>query len=146
MVGTEGNLEQLLVKARFEEAKRRELAANRTLQSLKKPAGNPPQGPAKKPAGTSTTPNTTETSTWTERGNWSCYKCGGAGHIARYCPDPRRPKGDREAHGRKGNSVACVSPAEKRDDPAEELRRELHKAELAAAAKESYVVWGLDRQ
>ena len=134
VVGTDGNLEQLLVKARFEEAKRRELAANRTLQSYKKPAGNPPQGPAKKPAGTSTTPNTTETSTRTKRGNWSCYKCGGAGHIARYCPDPRRPKGDREAHGRKGNSVARVSPAEKRDDPAErveELRREL-KAELAA--------------
>ena len=53
---------------------------------------------------------------------------------------PRRPKGDREDHGRKGNSVARVSPAEKRDDPAgrvEELRRELHKAELAAAAKET---------
>ena len=36
--------------------------------------------------------------------------------------------------------MARVLPAEKRDDPAErveELRRELHKAELAAATKET---------
>ena len=41
--GTDGTFEQLLVKARFEEAKKRELNALRATQPPKKPASNHPQ-------------------------------------------------------------------------------------------------------
>ena len=40
VISTDRNLKQLLVKARFEEAKSKELAALRNCSSLRKPEGN----------------------------------------------------------------------------------------------------------
>ena len=131
VVETEGNLDQLLVKARFEEAKRNELATT------------PP--PRKLVAGQSVTPSlkSTHKTTSANAGQLKsaprtkgCFNCGLPGHIARFCSYPEQQK-DQEACGRKWLSVACVepegtstlSPKEKVED----LRRKLHEAELAAA-------------
>ncbi len=56
------------------------------------------------------------------------------GHLARECPYAKQQsKGDREARGRKEHSVAHVMPAEEGSlKKIEELRHELHEAELAA--------------
>jgi hypothetical protein len=55
-----------------------------------------------------------------------------AGHMARYCRYPRQPK---EAHGRKGPSVANVRSADKPlQEKIVELKKELHDAEVKAAA------------
>ena len=40
VVGTDGNLEQLLVKARFEETKRKELMTNKSAPPARKPRSN----------------------------------------------------------------------------------------------------------
>ena len=60
VVGTEGNLEQLLLKARFEEAKRKELAAIKTNPLPKKPVPSqsvpPPQRSAPSPQRTTPSP------------------------------------------------------------------------------------------
>ena len=98
------NLDQLLVKVRFEEAKRNELA---TLKAT------PP--PRKLVTGQSVTPSlkSTHKTTSANAGQLKsapktkgCFNCGLPGHITCY---PELQK-DQEAHGNKGLSVACVEP------------------------------------
>ena len=143
VVGTDGNIEQLLVKARFEEAKRKELATVRSTPQPKRPVTS--QNGTAPPRSTPNTPNTTPSSASQQKSNSKpkgCFNCGMQGHFLRTCPYPRQQK-DREASGRKETSVACVEPT--RNPPSggeptlslaekvEDLRRKLYEAELAAA-------------
>ena len=141
VVGTEGNFEQLLVKARFEEAKKKELTAMKEAVPRWKPGGGtspstpsrnnqrsgPPGAEGNRPEnrgpsrGEPQRPNQ-------DRGNverWPrrlyCHNCGMSGHLKRDCRY-RYPRNDGKAHGRKdhGNEargrkdppVANVSRAE----------------------------------
>ena len=54
VVGTEGNIEQLLVKARLEEAKQTELATVRTVSPPKKPIVSPSEATPPKSTSSST--------------------------------------------------------------------------------------------
>jgi hypothetical protein len=135
VVGTDGNLEQLLVKARFEEAKKRELAASKTTPPPKKSSITPHQSaPAKSTASAAQANSGTQK---LDPKSKACFNCGMHDHLQRSCPYPRRQKTDREAHGRnKASSVARVEQGAtplSPDELVEKLRRKLHEAELAAA-------------
>jgi hypothetical protein len=104
VVGTEGNPEQLLLKARFEEAKKRELALPLSTRSHHLVVGkNPSQEVIKLPFLI-----------------MEAVLTNAAGvHMARYCRYPRQPK-EKEAHGRKRPSVVNVRSAPRGDCGAEE--------------------------
>ena len=88
VVGAEGNMEQLLIKARFEEAKRKDLAMVATSHSQKRYKGGEYEA----------TPISQAVTTGTEnKGKWSgrmdtvmknCFNCGLASHLVRDCPYP----------------------------------------------------------
>ena len=135
VVGMEGNLEQLLMKARFEEAKKRELAAcSRATFPPKKSTENLPQGSPKD------TPPITPSTSKAERSR-GCFNCGRAGHIARACPHPQQKKNEEtQVKSTKVHSVACVSEAavvntKTAEKKIEDLRQELREAEIVAAAQ-----------
>ena len=114
VAGMEGNFEQLLVKARFEEAKRRDITRpnfpkppfqNRYRGQFKSGSDAKPEGSVAKPSGTQRQ----------GQSDIKCYTCGVFGHISRNCPRNRRT-GSEEAHGkpmqnppnRLGTQVAAV--------------------------------------
>ena len=133
VVGTEGKLEQLVMKARFEEAKKRELSTSRTAPLPRSDSCTPP----------SSTQRNVPPISVSDPKSKTCYNCGLKGHMARSCPYPRQQKADKEARGRKDTSVACVETgtqggtSQTPEEKIEELRRKLHEAELAAAVGEA---------
>ena len=100
LIGVEGGLDELILKARFEEAKSQELTQERARDhKLTKPTEGtslssipPTTGPA-----TSTRPPSGITGPRTTRVR--CYNCGMEGHVARFCPYPRRSRWEDEARG-----------------------------------------------
>ena len=107
LVGVEGDLDTLLVKARFEEAKQKSFGGNVATAS---PVGaNTGRTTPRKPLGTQDggKPSNREppgNSPHRSMGPIRCYGCGGAGHMARNCPLKGRG-GPTEA---KGHKVATV--------------------------------------
>ena len=112
IVGIEGSMDELILKARFEEAKTKEFAATRTSVPF---ARRPPASHGD--AVTSSTPSPTRTS-WKakpnipaeercgpdpaksgRRGNRKCFNCGLKGHLARACTYRKPARADQEAHG-----------------------------------------------
>ena len=133
VVGTEGNLDQILVKARFEEAKARELALTRGNQVPKKPQEN---STSKTPSRDVNPKPTTSKGDWKDR---TCHNCGLKGHLMRACPYPRQTKGDQEAGGKRPQASLkrmATEPSQGGDE-IEELRRKLHEAELAKAVTDA---------
>ena len=96
----ERNLEELLVKAWFEEAKKRELAAIKVTTPQKKPAEPPSQTTT-----SNSVPKTTPTNAGTAKTDKSC---GMQGHIARSCPYSRQRKSDQKAHGPRVSSLTNI--------------------------------------
>ena len=111
-MGVEGSMDELILKARFEEAKAKELAAIRTSVPLTRrllaPHGD---------AVTTLTPSSTRTS-WkvkpdvpaeerygsdpvksSRSKSRKCFNCGLEGHLARACTYRKPAWSDREAHG-----------------------------------------------
>ena len=108
VVGTDGTLDQLLVKARFEEAKSRELAA--VFPSAQKKPGNTAPLVPPAPSGSSSKdpvkpPQSAAGGPKTDR---KCFNCGLGGHLAASCPYPKPSRRDKEARGQGPNSVATV--------------------------------------
>ena len=79
VVGTDGNLEQLLVKARFEEAKKRELTKNKATPPPKKPSAVPNQPAPAKNTSKSTSNNSSTQKT--DLKSKACFNCGMQGHL-----------------------------------------------------------------
>ena len=120
MVGHEGNLDQLLLKARFEEAKRKGLACQRSVPLVKRllPGGTK----VSQSWHPSVQPGTTKISgAGMERaGNRpaqggankfqkrKCFNCGMEGHVVRECPYPKQLRGPTEARG----SITKLTPVE----------------------------------
>ena len=116
VVGVEGSLEQLLLKARFEEAKKRELR-ELSLRTL------PPPQQKLHMSGSGSTPRTTPATKTTKNPPWrappanvgtsrTCFNCGMTGHLAQACTYPRQSRKEREPHGRKEPATANVRTGE----------------------------------
>ena len=124
------------MKARFEEAKRRELAAVRTTCSIpKKVSQRTPIAPAnsawKFPSRFRKT-DTPDTAVQKMSGSTRrCYNCGLSGHIARVCPYPKPSRRDGEATGRPVLVVSVDGRTNERGQRIKDLRQELREAELA---------------
>ena len=91
IAGSEGNFEQLLTRARFEEAKFRELAPRKSTGTN--------DGQAKKKENERKSAATTPAKSNPYK-NVECHECGRLGHIARFCRYANRGR-DKEAHGKR---------------------------------------------
>ena len=127
VVGVEGSMDELVLKARFEEAKIIELTSRRTPVPFQKKqpesvSGGPmmstlrnqPRVPA---AGLSSPAGNRAGVAPSRNGNSSnrkCFNCELEGHMARACPYPKQSQVGQEAHGRRrmGN-VTLSGPAGK---------------------------------
>ena len=135
VVGLEGCMDHLVLKARFEEAKNKELATTRTTTTPQKKSGPPTST-----SSSTSTPNkssrqvpktdTADTASSKANGNSrKCYNCGMGRYLARVCPYPKSSRRESEAAGRPV-SVVSVDEGKQR---IKELRRKLQEAELAEA-------------
>ena len=107
----EGSLEELVLKAQFEEAKGHELAieTSRTFTASKT---NKPKGVVSSPPPTPTAPSllpvtssradVPTTTGWVRTSRGRCFNCGLEGHMARACP---------------AGAVATMKHKEEKDQP-----------------------------
>ena len=137
LIGVEGGLEELILKARFEEAKGRELIADgirsHPAARSQRPVGGETLQPAQ-PTSTTQTRGVTSGPPPPKGAKPKCFNCGLEGHIARACPYPRKGRRDEEARGqRRGTMSALVGEGDDVQKEIEELKQKLHCAQLKAA-------------
>ena len=149
VVGVEGSVDEIVTKARFEEAKLKEVSGRYQQKPYpnKNRFGGPlnrnPSTPATPQRVTPTTPSERTEPPKTPRGrNGTCYRCGMEGHFKSDCPYPKPPRDSGESRGK--SQVKRVTPQEK-PDPIEKneieiLREKLRQAELDAAIGSSGMV------
>ena len=102
LVGSEGSFEELLARARFEQAKGRELPNPRSNTTHKKTFPTNQQDlPAKDQRTGMTSPQPT-----VPRKGRQCFNCGLEGHMARSCPYPKSSRRQHEAMERCEGEVA----------------------------------------
>ena len=148
VAGTDGDIQQLLVKARFEEARLRDLSradkaggVSSTSSVQKKGGPKPPQKPQS--ASQQDQPSVPKSA---DQGlGPRCYNCHSRGHLARDCKKPKRRSV--ETPGRTpGGKVAAIGVGEavpvepNQTSPSqshvEDLRRQLQEAEVGEALAE----------
>ena len=94
VVGSEGNMEQLLMKARFKEAKQKELAMVTCNNSQRRSGGQRDVViPQLQMINASTSENLGKKSGRVKR---SCFNCGLTTHLIKDCPYPKHPGKDKE--------------------------------------------------
>ena len=110
VVGSESNMEQLLMKARFEEAKRKELAMVASNNSQRRSGGQRDVAiPQLQMTSTSTTPPSENLGKKSGRVKRSCFNCGLTTHLIKDCPYPKQPGKDKETR-KSDSAVAVVTP------------------------------------
>ena len=104
VVGSEGNMEQLLMKARFEEAKQKELARVTPGYSRVTPNNSQRRFGGQRDVATSRSQMTGASTTSPEnlgkksgRNKRSCYNCGLTTHLIKDCPYPIPPGRERNS-------------------------------------------------
>ena len=121
LVGQSGSFEELLCKARFEEARLREIAAENQSN------GNPPKVRHSTPSvpKPSVTGGRSKDHNSASKADQVCYSCGGEGHFQRHCPlkgrglpaeSPGGGKGKaKRGHSRDSKTVSMVTTETKPD-------------------------------
>ena len=145
LIGVEGSLEELILKARFEEAKGHEFAVEKSRNAANQEQAVKHKSSPKKPTTTdanyqlTTTPKKDAPSTGGLRSiGGRCFNCGIEGHMSRACPYPRKSRQDEEAHGRKeGTMSALTSSKAEAEKRAAELREQLREVEMQISLEES---------
>ena len=146
VAGMDGGFEQLVTKARFEEAKLRDLAYQPTVvrTAPKRPFGpaamaSPHREVGSKPAGEGAGVHQYAKPTGTAA---RCFNCGVAGHLARHCRQRGRggteARGGYQTHGKDQVArIETITEAGKEASPQQdrvgELRRQLREAEVEEA-------------
>ena len=116
LAGSEGSFDELLAKARFEEAKSRELRTNQSKQNNQLKPANAGQRPAtmRNPShGQPTRREQQSRPSGTQSNPWKCFNCGSTAHLANQCPH-RHQAGSPETPGRErvsapGRQVAHIT-------------------------------------
>ena len=148
LIGVDGSLEELVLKARFEEAKGQEFSTysttNRHPQTAKeqinKPKGNHKRMEASTPSQEEPQPSTQgegakESRARSMRGR--CFNCGMEGHLARDCTYEKKGGGE-EARGRRPRTISALTTSQgEAREMVESLRRQLQEAEALAAVNDS---------
>lgn len=139
VAGLEGSFDALVVKARFEEAKCKEIP--RTQVTPRKPPRSEDIEQAEPVQTTERQEETVESGKSGSAQKRICFKCGEVGHIARSCKSQKRA--NQEASGQRVATLKADQKAEvpRESGPAAErvsvLRRQLREAELSQALEES---------
>ena len=132
VVGMEGGLDQLVLKARFEEAKSKELTAARPGAATKPNKGSAPSGGTSSGAprkGDQGSNRQTQRTQLTDK----CFNCG---HYARDCSYPKQNRRVVEARGKKRATVTNIQEAEENSEKEmEQLRQRLRELEMKTALK-----------
>ena len=121
------------MKARFEEAKKRELAVVSSINHQKK--GGVPDYESSLKKG----PVQHATNGRVEKAHKNCFNCGMSGHMMKSCPYPKQKKEDRESRGRKDPSIATVTAQANKmriKSEIEKLQRKLNKTEIDVALED----------
>ena len=150
VVGVEGGIKEIVTKARFEEAKLKELSSHNGGQQQKRTF--PPRvGHTNRPSQVTTPPVTSVQPRSTDGGEQSkdrrgrrsvtCYQCGMEGHMRSNCPYPRQPREGTESRGRPQvksmSHEESATPSTGKQKEIQELREKLRQAELAEAIESS---------
>ena len=149
LIGVEGGLDELILKARFEEAKTQEL----TQEQLKAAMPTLQKGLA---TGTTlgssprniTAPVRTMGNTLGQRGTrFRCYNCGLEGHVAKLCPYPWRARREDEARippprredtasrDAQPRSMSTLLERNEEEEEILQLQKRLKEAQMRASAK-----------
>ena len=137
VMGLDGTMDHIVMKARFEETKIKELATAKTNGAQKKTSV--PVSTSSPAANTTKWSRSSKTDTSSPKGSSmtrKCYSCGVSGHMARTCPYGKQARRDGETPGRAVSVVSVEGQPVKRKQSIEELRQELREAELAEAVNE----------
>ena len=145
VLGVEGSMDELVAKARFEEAKSKELSGRspglqpkKTYPSKGQSGGHTNRPSLTTPAATlSTQPTPVDQGEMTKE-PVTCFQCGMEGHIRSSCPYPRPQKEGAESCGRPQikNMTSRESPGSPltgQQKEIQELRGRLRQAELVEA-------------
>ena len=141
VVGSEGNMEQLLMKARFEEAKEKELAMVTSNNSQRRSGG---QRDAVTPQLQMTSAYTTPSENLSKKSGRvkrSYFNCGLANHLIKDCPYPKQPGKDKETC-KSDSAVAVVTPELETKMILERivmLQKELKEKQVTVAMEEATV-------
>ena len=112
LISVDRTLEELILKARFEEAKGREFAGSRDrAHTPKEPVIKPKFVPRRLPVTEAVQPNPTPNLTAATQQSTPCpeggraFACGLEEHVSGACPYPRKTKQTEEARGRKEGTL-----------------------------------------
>ena len=132
IAGVEGNFDQLLVKARFEEAKIRDLSPRINLRNQQTPTPRQPEPTGRTEA--SVRPSSGGRQDRKQTGK-RCYSCNGTGHFQKNCPlkehsDPVETPGTGQSSNKERITANLQrNTLQQAQDKVAQLRRELMAAE-----------------
>jgi hypothetical protein len=117
LAGNDGDIEQLLVKACFEEAKIKELGTTRSVQhtDTTRTPMSLPTAANQRPTGSKNSPSDAGRR-GRERTNNTCHGCNGTGHYIRQCPF--RKTVSKETRTTTNSKVARITPTSTEQEPA----------------------------